>query len=97
MRRSCISEAPCSGNARVNQDGVCEQCPIGYTLTADKRFCELKAKAPAPTPSAPLPPNPDGRRKDIGLVSIKPMDRLLNQKDDPDNIVVKVGCLNDRN
>jgi hypothetical protein len=39
----------------------------------------------------------EGRRNDVALISIKPLDRLLNQRDQNDEIAVRVGCFNDGN
>jgi len=88
-RQNCISEAPCGANARVNQSGRCEECPTGYKLTADGKFCEVVVVTPPPAPKpTPPPAKPlpivDGRRKDVSFVSVKPLDRLLNQKNNDD-------------
>jgi len=84
--RNCVSDT-CDANSRVNRFGACEVCPAGYTLSADKRFCDL-IDAPPPPPPPPPPvvvvPQPvyqpvaTGRYKDVAMVSISPLDRLLN-------------------
>jgi hypothetical protein len=53
-------------------------CPAGYVLSTDNRFCEPEVIVQAPI----VPPVPAfGRRKDVSLVSISPLDRLLGQDD----------------
>lgn len=93
-RRNCVSDV-CDGNYRVSRDGTCELCPAGTRLSQDKRFCDV-IDAPPPPPVRPPPALPNtGRRKDVALLSVSPLDRLLNQIDADDNIMVQVGCSGD--
>lgn len=70
----------------VQRDGTCRSCIPSQIPDVTQRNCIAKPEAdPGVPPST-------GRRKKISLVSISPLDRVLNQATEQDEITVRVGC-----
>jgi len=82
-RKNCF-RVSCSGNDKLNIGGFCEPCPEGTVVSKDKKTCDLNVKSSRPTQAKASPDA--GRMKSVGLVSISPLDRLLNQNDVDDSI-----------
>jgi len=72
----------CDPGKEASADGkfcVPKSCPAGYQLSADKRICEKGGSTTVVgKPSSPTPTSINARMKDISLLSITPLDRLLN-------------------
>jgi hypothetical protein len=101
--RSCI-QTPCARGFIVEVDGQCRSClqgkvadPTGrncvppecdtdYIYKAESSGCVLKER--------PIPESTE-RRKSISMVSISPLDRVLSQFTQKDQLIMRVGCDND--
>jgi hypothetical protein len=97
--RNCIPVTSCPTRFEVVElDGRCRQCLNGFVSDMSGRRCIEPNCGPgysfnrdqASCVKDQVPK--DGRRKQISLVSISPLDRLLNQATERDEIIVRVGC-----